>query len=87
MLLRLLQQGVRLRMPQSRPMPVIGPGCHELRVTDQNVTWRIFHSLDEDAVVILDVVHKTTSKTPRQVIDVCRARFRRYQAAANRERR
>jgi len=33
-LLRLLQDGERLRLPESRPMPMIGPNCHELRVVD-----------------------------------------------------
>ena len=40
-LLRRLQQGESLGLPQSRPMPSIGPRCHELRVTDQGVAWRI----------------------------------------------
>jgi len=35
MLLRSLQQGENLGLPHSRPMPVIGPRCHELRVRDQ----------------------------------------------------
>ena len=33
---RLLQKGVG--MPQSRPMPVVGPRCHELRVRDAEAT-------------------------------------------------
>jgi len=43
-LLRLLQRGERLAMPASRPMPAIGPRCHELRIVDENVTWRIVRS-------------------------------------------
>ena len=39
-LLRWLQQGVTLSMPQSRPMPSIGSRCHE-RLNDDNSTWRI----------------------------------------------
>jgi hypothetical protein len=31
-LLRLLQKGQVLVMPHSRPMPVVGVRCHELRV-------------------------------------------------------
>jgi hypothetical protein len=34
MLLRRLQQGELLSMPQSRPMPDIGQRCHELRIRD-----------------------------------------------------
>ena len=36
MLLRSLQQGENLGLPHSRPMPVIGPRCHELRVRDKD---------------------------------------------------
>ena len=38
-LLRRLQQGEKLAMPQSRPMPSIGTRCHELRINDENLTW------------------------------------------------
>ena len=33
-LLRRVQKGIKLTMPDSRPMPVIGSRCHELRITD-----------------------------------------------------
>lgn len=33
-LLRMLQLGEKLSMPKSRPMPIIGKRCHELRITD-----------------------------------------------------
>jgi hypothetical protein len=36
-LLRRLQRSESLGLPHSRPMPSIGPKCHELRVTDQGV--------------------------------------------------
>lgn len=65
-------------MPHSRPMPVIGRRCHELRITDKDVTWRVIYRIDADAIVILDVFEKKTSKTPRKVIDVCKDRLRDY---------
>ena len=34
-LLRRLQRGETLGLPQSRPMPAIGPGCHELRIVER----------------------------------------------------
>ena len=34
-LLRRLQQGDSLGLPHSRPMPGVGPRCHELRVRDE----------------------------------------------------
>ena len=33
-LLRRLQRGEGLSLPESRPMPTIGPRCHELRIGD-----------------------------------------------------
>jgi phage-related protein len=44
-LLRKLQNGDKLSLPQSRPMPSIGVRCHELRINDKNKTWRIVHLL------------------------------------------
>ncbi len=59
-LLRLLQKGESLGLPHSRPMPVIGTGRHELRITDESSTFRIIYRVDADAVVILDVCKKKT---------------------------
>ncbi|MBI3563618.1 MAG: type II toxin-antitoxin system RelE/ParE family toxin [Elusimicrobia bacterium] len=77
-LLRRLQQGENLGMPESRPMPIIGPRCHELRVTDASVEWRIVYRIDPDAILIGDVFKKKSARTPSAVIDACRDRFRRY---------
>ena len=65
-------------MPHSRPMPVISPRCHELRIVDENVSWRIVYRVDADAIVILEVFEKKASKTPRHVVEVCRQRLKRY---------
>ena len=80
-LLRELQEGVTLTMPHSRPMPIIGPRCHELRVNDQNKTWRVILRIDAQAILILEVFEKKTNKTPQTVVDVCRQRLKRYQEA------
>jgi len=80
MLLRRLQQGENLGLPQSRPMPDIGPRCHELRIRDENKNWRIFYHLSADAVVILDVHNKTTQKTPQVVLETCKRRLKLYQS-------
>jgi hypothetical protein len=42
-LLRLLQRGSTLTMPDSRPMPAIGARCHELRVQDREVRVDVAH--------------------------------------------
>jgi phage-related protein len=77
-LLRLLQQGETIGMPHSRPMPVIGRRCHELRLADGGLSWRIVYRVDVDAIVILEVFSKKTGKTPRHVIETCKARLREY---------
>jgi phage-related protein len=59
-LLRQLQDGAKVGLPHSRPMPTIGARCHELRVVDEGATWRIIYRLDADAVVIVDVFSKKT---------------------------
>lgn len=77
-LLRRLQKGESLGMPHSRPMPGVAPRCHELRITDETIRWRIIYRIDVDAIVIADVFRKKTRKTPQETIDVCRDRLRRY---------
>ncbi len=77
-LLRLLQSGESLSMPHSRPMPSIAPGCHELRIRDEDRYWRIVFYLDDIAIVILDVFPKKTEKTPDNKIALCKDRLARY---------
>jgi phage-related protein len=77
-LLRLLQIGESLSLPQSRPMPTIGARCHELRINDRDKTWRIIYRIDPDAIVILDVFAKKTNKTPDSIIKQCQKRLKRY---------
>ena len=77
-LLRLLQRGAKIALPHSRPMPSIGRRCHELRVSDEKVSWRIVYRIDEDAIVILEVFSKKTGKTPKSIIDICKTRLREY---------
>ncbi|TAK67570.1 MAG: type II toxin-antitoxin system RelE/ParE family toxin [Bacteroidetes bacterium] len=80
-LLRQLQIGITLTLPQSRPMPSIGVHCHELRTNDENVTWRIIYLLDTDAIVILEVFEKKTQQTPKEIIKNCQRRIRLYESA------
>jgi phage-related protein len=80
-LLRRLQRGESLAMPQSRPMPSIGARCHELRINDADSTWRVIYRIDADAIVILEVFAKKTGTTPKAVIDICRKRLKEYSNA------
>jgi phage-related protein len=79
-LLRALQAGESLAMPDSRPMPDIGLRCHELRIPDaqSRTTWRIVYRLDSDAVLIVEIFAKKTRATPNEIIARCRRRLAKY---------
>jgi phage-related protein len=80
-LLRRLQQGETLGMPHSRPLPSIGPQCHELRIHDERATWRIIYRIDSDAIIILEVFSKKSRAMPKAVIDACKKRLKEYENA------
>jgi phage-related protein len=86
-LLRLLQEGESLSLPHSRPMPSVGPRCHELRVRDEKRNWRIVYRLDADAIVVVEVFAKTTQQTPPKTLELCRKRLRMYDEAVEQARR
>jgi len=74
---------MKLTMPQSRPMNNIGRRCHELRINDENSTWRIVYRTDADTIVMLEVFEKKTNKTPKQIINICKERIRRYDSESS----
>lgn len=78
--LRQLQEGVSLSMPHSRPMPILGANCHELRIKDATKEWRIMYHVDEEYIVILEVFSKKTRETPQNIIEVCQKRLRDFLA-------
>ena len=59
-------------------MPDIGPGCHELRVVDTHVNWRILYHIAPDAIVILDVFRKKTAATPTHIVEECQRRLAEF---------
>ena len=61
-------------------MPLIGSNCHELRVIDENVTWRVLYGLASDAVVILEIFEKKTRATPKHVLEAAKRRWKKYLA-------
>lgn len=77
-LLGRVQDGESLSLPESRPMPSIGNNVHELRINDEHETWRIIYRIDTDAILVAEVFSKKTPQTPQQVINSCKARFKRY---------
>ena len=82
MLLRLLQEGEKLEMPQAEALSDVGPHCGALRIRDAGHNWRIMYRVDADAVLVLDVYSKKTRKIPDEVVNRCKLRLRQYDAAA-----
>lgn len=80
-LLRRLQNGEKIDMPASRPMPDIAPRCQELRIDDGSVTWRILYCVEPDAIVILEVFEKKSRKTPKHVLENAKRRLKAYRNA------
>ena len=80
-LLRLLQQGEKLGMPQAEPLPIVGPRCGALRVRDGGHHWRIMVRVDRDAVLLVEVYAKKTRKIPQEIIDRCQKRLKDYDEA------
>jgi phage-related protein len=66
-------------MPHSRPMPVVGQRCHELRVNDKSKTWRLIYRIDMDAILVIEVFEKKSRETPQTVIEACQRRLKLYE--------
>ena len=81
-LLRALQDGEQLGMPQAEPLPSLGARCGALRVRDADHNWRIMYRLDPDAVIILEVYPKKSRKIPDEIMQRCKQRLKRYDEAS-----
>jgi phage-related protein len=82
--LRDLQKGVNLGMPLSRPIPIIAPGVHELRVRGEGTTVRIFYYVRKaDAIIVFYAFQKKSQKTPSREIDLARQRLQEVLNEAN----
>jgi phage-related protein len=79
-MLGFVQEGKLLGLPHSRPLPSVGPGCHELRIRDETVTWRIIYRVDAHAVLVCSVFAKKSRSLPPHIISACRGRFATYDA-------
>jgi phage-related protein len=77
-LLRQVQQGISLSLPHSRPMPSIGPRCHELRIVDADQSWRVIYRVDSDEILVVEIFSKKTTATPKYLIDICKKRLRAW---------
>jgi phage-related protein len=75
-LLRILQDGITLGMPASRPMPGVAPGVDELRAKDASGQYRAFYVRKFSAgILVLRAFHKKTQETPMPEIKLARKRL------------
>jgi phage-related protein len=72
-----LNEGHKLSLPLSRPMPIIGKGVHELRFRDRSGIYRVIYVLVGNGNTWL--IHgfmKKTGTTPKANIDVAKKRLK-----------
>jgi len=86
-LLERLQRGEDLSLPHSRPLPSLGARCHELRVNDEDVTWRIIYRIDPEVILVGEVFPKKTRRIPTRILETCRRRFALHDQRMRKRRR
>ncbi len=74
--LRLLQEGISLGMPASRPMSIVAPGVDELRAHEPSGQYRAFY-LRKSArgILVLRAFQKKDRGTPQAEIRLARRRL------------
>jgi phage-related protein len=59
-----------------KPMPLVGKGVEEIRVTDESGAYRVIYvARRAEAVYVLHAFQKKTQATPRRDIEIARTRF------------
>ena len=72
-----LDAGLKLSMPLSRPMPVIGTGVHELRLKGRSGQYRVIYAVVERrGIYVIHAFKKTAEATPRRNLAVSRRRLK-----------
>ena len=75
--LQRVQEGIKLSMPQSRPLPVVASGAHELRVRGADGIYRVFYFTSSPvAIMVFHAFVKKTRKSPALQIQLARARLK-----------
>ena len=60
-----------------KPMPAIGKGVEEIRVSESSGTYRVIYlARRAEAVYVLHAFHKKTQATPRRDLEIAKGRFR-----------
>jgi phage-related protein len=72
-----LADGKKLGMPISRPLPSVGKGLHELRLSGRAGEYRVFYVIKVgDAIYIIHSATKKKQTLDRQTIELLRQRMR-----------
>ena len=73
-----LDQVQRGRQPDDfKPMPDVGPGCYEVRVSAEGQAHRVFYVAKfEEGVYVLHAFEKKTWRTSKGDLDAGRRRYR-----------
>ncbi len=77
-LLRRLQQGDVLGLPDARKLTDLCSKCYELRIKDRDKWYRIMVRIDSDAIVVLGWFEKKSNRIPKKVLDACKKRMIAY---------
>jgi phage-related protein len=87
-MLRVLQEGINLGMPDSRPMPVVAIGVDELRAKDPSGQYRAFYlKKSKEGILVLRAFHKKSQETPQSEIKLARRRLQELLHEISRETR
>lgn len=69
----MLQNGINLGFPLSRPMPVVNVGVYELSLKAVTGVYRIFYcTKSEEGILIIHAFTKKSQKTPNAEIRIAR---------------
>lgn len=72
-----LEEGHKLSMPLSRPMPSIGKGVHELRFKDRSGIYRVIYVFAKGGNIwLLHAFMKKTQQTPDKNMNTAKKRLR-----------
>ncbi len=77
--LTLLQKGENVGMPDVRPMPSVGKGVAEIRVSDGSGTYRAFFAVrTEYGVLVFHAFKKKAQATPSKEIETAKQRLKTF---------
>lgn len=60
-----------------KPMPSIGPGVREIRISDKTGIFRVIYVTRAETVDVLQAIHKKTQRTTSRDRGLAKARLRR----------